>query len=530
VEVSGSTPAPQAPGGQPSGAQPAAPGQPQPATGQPSGGQPVPGQPVSGQPSGGQPAHGGRVPPALPSAPGLPSAPQPGQQPYGQGYYGAPTPTHPPTPTPGPPQGQRGFPPPPPESGSRRPWPAPDGAPAPPSYPLPPGSDNQWLWGDSGASDNGASGNSAPGNGSGQSGTHPTVILQSSQPGAPAGPPPTTVQPTTVQPGAVPPTTIQPTTVQPGALPPTALPPGSDPYGPPATTVQPSRQGFAAGAPQPWPQGPNGSAGQYGPPGPGGPQGPHDSTSTMPSMAPFGPGDQDQWGPAMGGWPQAGPGPGHASGLSGIGSRLSGLRAKRPHGPVIPAIGVAAAIVVIAAIVVAVRGGGSNQAANNTPAPGATASAPAQQSNTAQKQAAAQLAGLLSQSGGDRGSVNHAYFAVQACRTLPRDRQVFARAAANRRNLLNKLGSLHDSSALNPAMIQALTGAWQASAQADTDYANWAASLEHGCKRGKTAGNPNLKASLGPDGTATADKKAFVQEWNPLAQKYGLKTYTFGEL
>jgi hypothetical protein len=515
VEVSGSAPAPQAPGGQPSGAQPAA--------GQPSGGQPVPGQPVTGQPSGGQPAHGGHVPPALPPAAGLPSNPQPGQQPYGQAYYGAPTPTAPP----GPAQGQRGFPPPPPpESGSRRPWPAPNGAPAPPSYPLPPGPDNQWLW-----DENGASGNSAPGNGSGQSGTHPTVILQSSQPGAPGGPPPTTVQPTTVQPGTVPPTTIQPTTVQPGALPPAGLPPGSAPYGPPATTVQPSQQGFAAGGPQQWPQGPNGAGGQYGPPGPGGPQGPHDSTSTMPSMAPFGSGEQDQWGPAMGGWPQAGPGPGHTSGLSGIGSRLSGLRGKRPHGPVIPAIGVAAAIVVIAAIIVAVRGGGSsNQAGNNTPAPGATASAPARQSDPAQRQAAAQLAGLLSQSGGDRGDVNHAYFAVQACRTLPRDRQVFAKAAANRQNLLNKLGSLPDASALSPAMIQALTGAWHASAQADTDYAHWAASLEHGCKPGKTAGNPNLKASFGPDGTATADKQQFTRLWNPLAGKYGLPTYSPGDL
>jgi hypothetical protein len=307
---------------------------------------------------------------------------------------------------------------------------------------------------------------------------------------------------------------VPPTTIQPGAL-----PMGAAPYGPPATTVQPTQQGFASGGPQSWPQGPQG------------PQGPHDSTSTMPSMAPYGSGDQDQWGPAMGGWPQAGPGPSHPGSLSGIGNRLSGLRAKRPHGPVIPAIGVAAAIVVIAAVIVAVRGGGSgNQAANNTPAPGATKSAPAQQSDTAQRQAAAQLAGLLSQSGGDRGDVNHAYYATQACRTLPHDRQVFARAAANRQNLLNKLGSLPDASALSPAMIQALTGAWQASAETDTDYANWAASLEHGCKPGKTASNPNLAASAAPGSTATEDKQAFVQQWNPLAEKYSLKTYTFGEL
>ena len=137
---------------------------------------------------------------------------------------------------------------------------------------------------------------------------------------------------------------------------------------------------------------------------------------------------------------------------------------------------------------------------------------------------------LLPQSGGDRGDVNHAFFAAQACQTLPADQQVFQRAAAGRQKLLRQLAGLSGASALDPSMIQALSGAWTASAQADTDYANWAASLEQHCHRGKTVSNPNLRASYAPGATASADKQTFIQLWNPLAAKYGLPSYRPGDL
>ena len=434
---------------------------------------------VCGQPvgavdvaSGAPTATGGQPPaPALPPSHQAPSpqAPSP-QAPFPQAQ--APQAA----------SGQPGFPPPPPESGSRRPWPAPDGAPSPASYPpAHQQSETQWLWEDP------ARTAAAPSSG-----------------------------------------IVQPTVVQPGGLPPGALPPGSAPYGPPAgaapTAVQP-----AGGPPPPWPQ------------GPGGPQAPgeNENTATMPGMPGFGSGGGDQWGPGgpwgpggqwgPGGWQQPGT-PGRA-GFSGLGNRLSGLRV--PRGPVVPALGVAALIVVVAAVIVATRGSGGSQQAGNTTGAGASPSASASASPTAnpqEQQAAAQLANLLSQSGGDRGAVNRAFFAVEGCKALPADQAVFAKAAANRQNLVSKLGSLPGASALNPTMIQALNGAWTASAQADTDYANWAASLEHDCKPGKTTKNPNFKAGLGPDGTATRDKKQFTALWNPLAAKYGLHKYTPGAL
>ena len=78
-------------------------------------------------------------------------------------------------------------------------------------------------------------------------------------------------------------------------------------------------------------------------------------------------------------------------------------------------------------------------------------------------------------------------------------------------------------------MISNLTSAWQASAQADSDLSKWADDEAGGCKKGKTGTDANYRASLGPDATATSSKEAFVAEWNPLAQKLSLQTYTIGE-
>jgi hypothetical protein len=236
-----------------------------------------------------------------------------------------------------------------------------------------------------------------------------------------------------------------------------------------------------------------------------------------------------------GGWDPRGGGPGRPGGPGGP-------RRGLPRGPLIPAIATAALIVVVAAIIVATRssGGGNPSAdstAGSTAGAGATSSSspaasssPATQTDTAQRQGATQLAGLLGQNGSDRGDVDNAFYAAETCKTLPNDEQVFTRAAAKRDSLIAKIGTLTDVSALNPAMIQDLTGAWQASAQADTDYARWAQSMEGHCNPGKTAGNANYRAADGPDSTATSEKKAFTRLWNPVAGKYGLTKYSYTQL
>lgn len=79
-------------------------------------------------------------------------------------------------------------------------------------------------------------------------------------------------------------------------------------------------------------------------------------------------------------------------------------------------------------------------------------------------------------------------------------------------------------------MLQELSGAWQASAAADSYYAQWA--LDEGagtCMPDDTA-DPNFQAASGPSEQAAQDKVAFTQLWNQLADSYGLTRYGPGEL
>jgi len=177
-------------------------------------------------------------------------------------------------------------------------------------------------------------------------------------------------------------------------------------------------------------------------------------------------------------------------------------------------------------------GGSGSTGATATTTPTATTSASASASGLAQRAAAAQLAGLLSQSGTDRADVINAVGSVRACdnaTVLHKDATTFSVAAANRTKLLSRLAGLPGRSALPAPMISDLTAAWQASAQVDTDLAKWATAAASHCRKGNQ-NDPNLKASYGPDGQATAGKQAFAQLWNPLAKKYALPTYQWEQL
>jgi hypothetical protein len=147
-----------------------------------------------------------------------------------------------------------------------------------------------------------------------------------------------------------------------------------------------------------------------------------------------------------------------------------------------------------------------------------------------QQQAAGGLGALLSQSVGDRNAVNSAYNDLQQCGpNLGQDAQPFRAAAASRQRLLSQLAALPSRSALPPQMLQDLTSAWQASVEADQDFAAWAQDLASGGCAPKQS-DPNLQAATGPDLRATKYKKAFLRRWNPLATEYSLTTYQQNEL
>jgi hypothetical protein len=200
-------------------------------------------------------------------------------------------------------------------------------------------------------------------------------------------------------------------------------------------------------------------------------------------------------------------------------------RSRRPPVPVIMAAALVA-LVAVATGVVMFRAHSGGTAARGTM--GAT---PPASSQDARRQAAVRLSGLLAQSVPDRAAVIDAVADVRGCGpSLRQDARTFASAASSRERLLSRLGSLPGRSLLPAAMLQDLTGAWHASAQADTDLVRWAdGKIARGCHRNSRS-DASLRASYVPDGQATAGKKAFARLWNPLARRYGLTAYQWSQL
>jgi hypothetical protein len=148
-----------------------------------------------------------------------------------------------------------------------------------------------------------------------------------------------------------------------------------------------------------------------------------------------------------------------------------------------------------------------------------------------EQQAAQSLGEMLAQSGSDRTAITQAVRDVEACGpSLHQDPQVFQSADNSRRTLLTELANMPGASALPAPMLQDLSGAWQASIDADKDFTQWANDeVTHACVQNDTS-DPGSVAANGPDAEATTDKQAFVSMWNPIATQYGLTTYTWEQL
>jgi hypothetical protein len=200
-----------------------------------------------------------------------------------------------------------------------------------------------------------------------------------------------------------------------------------------------------------------------------------------------------------------------------------GPRRSRP--PLIPVIAAAALVAVVAGILIFRAHSGS------TAASGTTGTTPSASSQDTRRQAAVRLSGLLAQSVTDRAAVIDAAEDVRGCGpSLRQDAQTFARAASSRQRLLSRLGSMPGRALLPAAMLQDLTGAWQASAQVDTDLARWAeGKTARSCHRNSRS-DAYLRASYVPERQAIAGKQAFASLWNPVARRYGLTTYQPNQL
>jgi hypothetical protein len=121
--------------------------------------------------------------------------------------------------------------------------------------------------------------------------------------------------------------------------------------------------------------------------------------------------------------------------------------------------------------------------------------------------------------------------AVQDCSPgLSQDETVFSNAASSRQALLGQLAALPDRSALPASMLQDLTAAWQASGQADQDFATWTQDeISQGCSTNDQS-DASYRAAMGPDDQATTDKKAFAAQWTAIANEYGLPLYQYNQI
>jgi hypothetical protein len=143
------------------------------------------------------------------------------------------------------------------------------------------------------------------------------------------------------------------------------------------------------------------------------------------------------------------------------------------------------------------------------------------------------LGSYLARSAAVRPTVQAAIDNVQHCSESPSTGETtLQQAISTRQDILQGLSTLNVSGLPNgPQLVSALTTAMQNSLNADNDYHAWMADL---VSSGAACGsNPNQDSNYVAAGTAdsaaTTSKDAFVAIWNPMASRYGQRTYSDAE-
>ena len=187
---------------------------------------------------------------------------------------------------------------------------------------------------------------------------------------------------------------------------------------------------------------------------------------------------------------------------------------------------VAVAVVLIAAVAgafVAWRAGYLGSAGPaSSPGTSSSPSAPAQSPGAVMTT----LGTYLARSASVRPAIQPAIDGVRTCSQTPASGQASMQQAINtRQDILNGLRTLSPSGLASGAqLISTLTAAMQQSVTADRYYQNWMADFACGSD---PSHNTNYLAGQNASTKATAAKQAFLDTWNPMAPRYGQKTYSY---
>ena len=136
----------------------------------------------------------------------------------------------------------------------------------------------------------------------------------------------------------------------------------------------------------------------------------------------------------------------------------------------------------------------------------------------------------LARSASVRPTVQTAIDGVGNCSESPASGEATLQQAINaRQDVLNSLPTLSLSGLPNGAqLVSALTTAMQDSIEADRDYQSWMADFaSSGSPCGSDPGqDSNYVAGRNASASSTTAKNAFLDIWNPMAPRYGQKTYS----
>jgi hypothetical protein len=184
------------------------------------------------------------------------------------------------------------------------------------------------------------------------------------------------------------------------------------------------------------------------------------------------------------------------------------------------------AIVVVAVIVAFVL---SKHSPTGTPAPHTSSSTSSRASALASRQAAA-VDTLLTTSAATRKSLVVAIRQAGNCVHLPRAVARIQRVVNQRSAEYSHAQGLSTAAMARGATVKSdLIAALRNSLDADRDYLTWARQqLNSGCT--PTSQSSAYQAALAADRQADSSKAAFVQVWNSLAARYGVRQKTPGEI
>lgn len=149
--------------------------------------------------------------------------------------------------------------------------------------------------------------------------------------------------------------------------------------------------------------------------------------------------------------------------------------------------------------------------------------------DAAARQFVQEVDGLLTEAGAGRSAVQQAVNDTELCRDPASAATVLDQMADQRAGLADRARRLDPTAVAEGAAVSNLLAeAWQASADADRAFAEWARAAV-GCT-GPPGHDAAYQRGLDHSVTATSRKTSFTELWNPLAARFGLASRTHTQL